>query len=126
MKLSSENVNEVFRDCLFRDDEDTSNHLKVESVQMQIGFNPERLKENEDNIISMLECLPETFKKTGGGGMTFLNMCEDREGNQWASLHRTMDELVALGIGVEKISFCLPRDMWSVLPGGMPYVRVNI
>jgi len=57
--------------------------------------------------------------------MSFLNMCIDKNGNQWADLHRTMDELVALGIATGKLSFLIPREMWSILPGGMPYLIVN-
>jgi hypothetical protein len=44
------------------------------------------------------------FKKAGGGGMSFLNMC-NKDGNQWSDLHQTMDELVTMGIASEKHRF---------------------
>lgn len=124
MKLNSDNVHSTFMDCLFKDGEPTENHIVGEGVQMKIGFHPERLKDNETLIAEMLNDLPDSFQKTGGGGMSFLNMCEDKEGNQWADLHATMDELVALGNASGKLSFLMPRKMWSVLPGGMPYIVV--
>jgi hypothetical protein len=37
-----------------------------------------------------------------------------------------MDQLFTLGIAIEKVSFQLPREMWNVLPGGMPYLVVKI
>jgi len=73
----------------------------------------------------MLNQLPDDFKKSGGGGMSFLNICIDKEGNHWTDLHQTMDELVTMGIACQKAAFLMPREMWSVLPGGMPYVVLS-
>lgn len=110
--------------CLFKDGERTEIHIVGEGVQMKVGFHPERLKESEPIISEMLKDLPDSFQKTGGGGMSFLNMGEDKEGNQWADLHRTMDELVSLGNATGKTQFLMPKEMWDVLPGGMPYIVV--
>jgi len=125
MNLTAEKVHTTFMNCLFNEGEPTDNHKIGEGVMMKVGFNPERLKENEPAITEMLNDLPDEFKKTGGGGMSFLNMCNDKEGNQWADLHKTMDELVALGNATGKLSFLMPKEMWNVLPGGMPYLVVN-
>jgi len=125
MNLTAEKVHTTFMNCLFNEGEPTDNHKIGEGVMMKVGFNPERLKESEPAIIEMLNDLPDEFKKTGGGGMSFLNMCNDKEGNQWADLHKTMDELVALGNATGKLSFLMPKGMWNVLPGGMPYLVVN-
>lgn len=125
MNLTAEKVHTTFMNCLFNEGEPTDNYKIGEGVMMKVGFNPERLKESEPAIIEMLNDLPDEFKKTGGGGMSFLNMCNDKEGNQWADLHKTMDELVALGNATGKLSFLMPKEMWDVLPGGMPYLVVN-
>ena len=124
-KLNSENVHNTFMNCLFKDGEPTETHIVGEGVKVKVGFHPERLKECEPLIEEMLDGLPDNFKKTGGGGWTFLNMCQDKEENQWADLHQTVDELVALGTATKKLSFLMPREMWEVLPGGMPYLVVN-
>jgi hypothetical protein len=123
-RLSTERVKTIFMDCLFRDGEDTSNHVKAEGITTMVGFNPERLKGHEAEIVEMLNELPDTFKKSGGGGMSFLNACIDRHGNQWTSFHRTMEQLFQLGIASGKVELLLPRKMWAVLPGGMPYYLV--
>ena len=124
MTLTAENVSKVFTNCLFKDGEPTDNHLVGEGVTMKVGFHPDRLNESQPLIAEMLQDLPDSFQKKGGGGMSFLNMCQDKEGNQWADLHQTMDQLVCLGIATKTLSFLMPRDMWMVLPGGMPYLVV--
>jgi len=130
MKLTVENVNSVFTNCLFTEDEtqDTvliSRALVVEGVHLKVGYHPNRIQQNRENIISMLNCLPDSFKPEGGGGMSFLNMMEDKDGEQWTGLHQEMDKLVTLGLATQKLGFLMPREMWKVLPGGMPYVVVK-
>lgn len=125
MELTAQNVSETFRKCLFKDGEDTSNHVIGEGVMMKIGFHPERLKEKTQDIENMISCLHDNFKANIGGGWSFLNLCEDKNGNQWADMHQTMDELVCLGNAIGKINFLMPRELWKMFPGGMPYVVVK-
>jgi hypothetical protein len=125
MKLTAKNVEEVFKDCLFYDLEDTSNAVLVDGVTGKFGFNPDRLKEHEKNITSLLNGLPKEFKRDSGGGWSFLNACNDKDGNQWTGLHLIMEQLVVLGIATKKVEFTLPKDMWSILPGGMPYFTIE-
>lgn len=123
-RLSTTRVESIFMDCLFRDGEDTSNHVKAEGITTTAGFHPERLKGHEAEIVEMLGELPDEFKETGGGGMSFLNACNDKHGNQWTSYHRTMEQLFQLGIASGKAKLLMPRAMWGALPGGMPYYVV--
>jgi hypothetical protein len=125
MNLTAEKVHSTFMDCLFNDGENTEPHKIGIGVMMTVGFHPQRLQENESVIIEMLNDLPDTFKKEGGGGMSFLNMCQNKEDNQWADLHQTMDELVCLGNAIGKLSFLIPREVWHSLPGGVPYLVVS-
>ena len=125
-KLTAENVHNIFMNCLFTDDEPTDDYKHGEGVKLNVGFHPQRLAESTDNIIQMLEMLPDEFRKSGkGGGWSFLNMCFDKNKNQWADLHQTVDELLSLGIAIGKLEFLTPRDMWKVMPGGMPYIIYN-
>ena len=121
MKLTSENVHNTFMDCLFKDNENKDDHILVESLMFKIGFNPEHIKKNKQDIIEMLNYLPKNFKE----GWSFLKMCEDKDGNLWTGLHKTMNELLALGIAIDKLSFCFPRNVWPSLPGGMPYIMLK-
>jgi len=125
MKLTAENVNSVFIDCLFKDGEQTEDHVKVKGLVSTFGFHPERIKEHNEEIYSMLKQLPDSFQKDSGGGMSFLNACDDADGNQWTGLHQTMEQLVVLGIGIDKVKYCLSREMWKAFPGEMPYFVVE-
>ena len=125
MKLNAELVHTTFIECLFQDEESTENYKVGEGIQLKVGFNPEQLKDKETLIEELLKDLPLEFQKDSGGGMSFLNMCNDKNGNQWTGLHQEMDELVALGTATGKLSFLMPREMWNMLPGGMPYLVVN-
>lgn len=121
--LNDQRVEKVFLDCLFKEGEDTTNHVKAEGVERIVGFHPERLDSHKEEISTMLDELPDEFKKSGGGGMSFLNACNDKHGNQWTGLHLRMEQLFQLGVG--KVECLTPRAMWSMLPGRVPYYVVN-
>lgn len=126
MELTSENVETVLRDCLFeKDPSDLTKAIIAEGIVNKFGFDPERVQRHEEDILSMLRQLPKEFLKSGGGGMSFLNACNRTDGVQWTGLHRRMDELFCLGMAIKKVQYCLPRNMWSVFPGGMPYLTVD-
>ena len=123
MELTVENVEEVFKDFLFREGEDVTKAVKVAGIVHNYGFHPERLKSHFDDIDRFLNQLPDSFHERSGGGMSFLNMCDDKDGHQWGE-HLYMEQLVALGTGVSRVKYCMSRDMWTVFPGGMPYIVI--
>ena len=124
MKLTSKNVEEIFMNCL-AGDEKIPNTLIVEGITCSFGFDPQKIDKHKDDIYSMLKELPESFQVDGGGGMSFLNACDTKDGKQWTGLHQIMDNLFCLGIAIEKVGLCMPRAMWAALPGGMPYYMVK-
>lgn len=123
--LTADRVNSTFIDCLFKDGEDTSNYIAAEGITLTVGFHPDRLEKHRHEIHDMLSELPDEFKTSGGGGYTFLNACLDRHGNQWTGMHQTQEHLVQLGIAIGEVEYCLPREAWMALPGGMPYFMVK-
>jgi hypothetical protein len=132
-KLNAKRVNDIFMDCLFTDEElkrcptgIPENYLMVQGIVNDFGLHPERTESHREEIIELLKELPDEFHKDGGGGWSFMNACDDRHGNQWADEHREMEQLFALGIAIKKAKFQLPKPMWSALPGGMPYVVVDV
>ena len=122
--LTAKKVDTIFRDCLFKDGEDITNYIKAEGLVHPVGFNPERLESHKVEIRELLMELPTEFMKSGGGGWSALNMVMDKHGNQWAE-HINMEQLVQLGEATGLVTCQLPRDLWSALPGGMPYYVVN-
>ena len=122
--LTSEHVEQVFRNCLFNDGDDMRNHIKAEGIMLNVGFDPNKLSSHNEEIGMMLSELPAEFHQNRGGGMSFLNACYDKHGRQWTGEHRSMEQLFLLGLAAGKVKCLLPRDMWSALPGGMPYYVV--
>jgi len=123
--LSPQKVVTVYESCLFAEGEDTSDHVPAEGIMSTVGFHPGRLNAHAAEIAAMLLDLPDDFQADRGGGMSFLNACMDRHGRQWTGDHRTMDMLLQLGMAAGMARCLMPRDMWDVLPGGMPYYAVG-
>lgn len=124
-------VDRIVRACLYTDEELTASDssppdgaVLVEGIVSKIGFHPQRLEAHREEIRGLLGQMPKEFHKSKGGGMSALNMCNNREGRQWGE-HRDMDLLVVLGLGVGMVEYLMPREMWAVLPGGMPYILID-
>ena len=124
--LTAERVEYIFMDCLFKDDElPAEEYIPAPGITSSVGFHPERVESYKDEIAKMLGELPDEFQETGGGGMSFLNACNDKHGNQWTGMHETMEHLFQLGLAVGKVMCQMPREMWAILPCGMPYYVVR-
>ena len=124
--LSVDNVHNVFLSCLA---EGSASHptVTVQGIMATAHFAIAELELCKADIAGMLAQLPPPFqpvKSGGGGGWSFLNACNDKDNNLWTGDHRTMDMLFMLGIATGQAAWCMPRDDWLVLPGGMPYVAV--
>lgn len=124
-KLTSEKVHQIMLDSLY--DSESTNYddaILVEGITMNIGFNPVKLNSHYDEIIGLLNELPEQFHEEIGGGWSFLEACVDKNGNHWGE-HRNMEELFLLGMAIEKVIYLFPREMWCILPGGVPYLMIK-
>jgi hypothetical protein len=124
MKLTAENVNQVFQDCLFGEGDDTTNHVPAPGVMITVGFNPDKLFANTENVRTLLSQLPDEFGRTTGGGWSFLQACMTKAGEHWGE-HANIDQLLCLGLATGQVEYLMPRDMWAMFPGGMPYFLIN-
>lgn len=129
MKLTSENVEKVFLDCLFEDEsspeEREKSQIVVEGILNKYGFDLQKIGEHEDDISSMLKQLPKEFQEKTGGGWSFLNACNREDGEQWTGLHLNQEKLLTLGIAAGWAKIQLPRELWVAFPGGVPYFVVH-
>ncbi len=125
--INPEQVNIAFLDCLYTYDEGPTpaDAVIVDGIQQKFGFHPQRLESHRAQVLTWLLALPDQFLQSKGGGWSFLNACNDRNNEQWTGFHQRMDQLFSLGLGLGLVSYLMPRDMWEVLPGGMPYIVVN-
>jgi hypothetical protein len=127
-KLTCEAVHAVLRDVVFKGDElqdglIPENGVIVDGLITAYAFHPERVAAAKPQIDALLAELPGGFQQGQGGGWTFLNACDDKDGVHWGE-HRDMEVLICLGIAVGSASWML-KEMCEALPGGVPYVEVH-
>lgn len=122
--LNAERVEQLFDLCKSNGIQVTGGKV-VEGIMRKVHFDTAKLAEHKKEIGDMLADLPEQFQEKGGGGWSFLNACQTKEGERWTGMHVTMDKLVMLGIATGQAKFLLDRDLWAAFPGGMPYFAVQ-
>ncbi len=134
MDLTYNNLRDVTLDCLYRPEELPENPSKdnlpegavlSQGVMTTLVLHPERLESHREDIRSMLSQLDDSFMKSKGGGMSMLNMPFTKDGTQYGE-QRDADALFMLGQAIGCASFVLPREMWAMFPGGLPYVAVSL
>ena len=129
-KLTAERVTATIKSCLYDSDQLPTDGtapdgaILVAGITRKFGFDPGKVAQSTPVIAEILNELPEAFRADVGGGWSFLQACEDKHGDQWGE-HRNMEELFVLGIAADLAEFLLPREMWGVLPGGVPYIAVK-
>ena len=121
MALTADNVEKVFSEC---STSVRNNFIAIEGINNNYIFDKDKIDEYKSEIKNMIYQLPKSFMKDNGGGESFLNMCMREDGYQWTGLHVTMEKLMCLGIAAELCKYVVPREMWKVLPCGMPYIVV--
>lgn len=120
-KNMSELISKSFMECLFKEEEDTSDCVKVEGVTGNFALHLQRLEEQREIVTALLAELPAEFKK----GYTFLNICTNKNGVLWTGEHRICEQLIVMAIGLKLMDYCMPRQMWDILPDGVPYIIVK-
>lgn len=123
-KLTSSAVDILFRGCLVYNREDGRDSKLVEGIRTVFLFDPGKLSEKKEEIVAFLMELPESFREEKGGGWSFIQACMDKDGNHWGE-HTHIEQLMTLGMGIDKVEYLLPREMWHALPGCMPYFVIK-
>ncbi|HET6495945.1 MAG TPA: hypothetical protein VFH61_11345 [Thermoleophilia bacterium] len=136
MKLTAQTVSKTVSACLFTPEElvpgsngagyvAPEGAIVVHGITVNLGFHPERLEAQRSVVERLLGELPLGFRAEKGGGWSFLNACEDKHGNHWGE-HRDVELLFLLGEALGLARPMMPRAMWAMFPGGMPYYVVTL
>jgi len=126
LKLSPTNVEKIFRECLANTENyDAKGNTVIEGITFDFAVDNGKIKEATPEIKELLSQLPESFYEGTGGGWSFLQACNDNKGDLWTGEHRIMEQLMILGIATGHVKILMPKEMWSILPGGMPYFMVS-
>ncbi len=113
-----EQVDQIVLACLSGSEDEG---VVVKGIMRDFAFDEDKIAEHKEQIKTILDQMPDEFHKRTGGGWSFLNLCMTKAGHQWGE-HSNMEALIVLAIAAGYGQFQMPRDMWSSLPGGMPYV----
>jgi hypothetical protein len=138
--LTAENVERVFSECLHPvssrlvSANPLPQHVVVDDVAMTLiegivhkaYLKDDVLQEHRHEVAAWIRQLSPQFHADGGGGWSFLNLCNDAKGELWTGLHLTMEHLCMLAIGLNLASFMFPREMWDAFPGSVPYVVFTV
>lgn len=123
-RLTAENVERVFIACLGSQMDLEDGMVKVRGITFSAWLKKDALICHTNEITAMLEELPNQFHEREGGGYSMLYACRNKDGKVWGE-HPHVEQLIVLGIGIGRVKFPLPRNMWDTLPGGMPYFMVT-
>lgn len=133
--INAQDVHDTFIDCLFTEEEldevtpgeAPEGAVIAEGIVMKVGFHPCRLESHRTEVVTWLEALDRNFfveAEGGGGGWSFLQLPADANGDLWGQ-QQNAEQLMMLGVGLGLVTPLLPREMWSALPGGVPYLAVS-
>ena len=132
--LCVENVDRIFSDCLFRTHDEYDEYIKnngvvikvpsIQNPKVTVCFHPERLESHKQEIKSIILHLP--YELHLESGISFLDLCEDRDGNLWTGFHTEVEKLALLGMAIKTLVPLIPIQESHILPGGMPYFSVEI
>lgn len=124
MKLTSEAVSDIMKNCLSEVECDDASVKVVQGIVYSYAFKKSALLANAAKITDLLKQLPTGFMASQGGGMSFIYAAMDKDDNQWGE-QCNAEQLMCLGLAIDKVGYCLPREFWSALPGGVPYFYVK-
>ena len=127
-ELTGRRVEEVFRDCLFKEDElednkPTKDFTIATGVSSTAAFNTEKLNQYKGTINNMID---EVYSIETG--TPFTNLCLRKNENLWTGDQSTMDKLMILGFATEllEVPYNIPREKWrEIFDDGMPVVIKN-
>jgi hypothetical protein len=130
MDKISQKLNDIMFYVLFSSDEIVDNKppenaIIVEGITRKFCFHPERLSKKKEEVKEILREIPPEFHENTGGGYMFQKLCMDKNNRQWGE-HVDMELLCCLAIGLNLGKWVFPREIWKVLPGGLPYVCFNV
>lgn len=123
--LTAVRVRHIYAEA-FRGENVTVHAAKVTAWLCKHTLSDRVLYKYREDVIRMLLSLHPGARVDEQGGMSVAMMTYRGDKTQWTDDMSDIDKLIALGMALGLVSFCATRDRWHTLPGGLPYVRVEI
>lgn len=117
----AQTIHDAFMDCLCKsEDKNPDNQMVIEGITCKFALNPTRLETKRELVQQCINNLPTQFKE----GYTFMAMPMTKSGAQWGE-QANAQELLVMALGLNLMKYCFPKEYWSILPGGVPYVQTT-
>lgn len=113
-------IDQLMQSCLAKNQDDPD-IVVVDGILRKYGFNKVAIQAHREEIRELLNQMPAEFHRRTGGGSSFLNLCMTKDGVQWGE-HVNVEALICLGLASGMAQYAFPKEIWGLLPGGMPYV----
>lgn len=108
------------------DDETGAETVQVDGIVHAYLINKAKVETHEEEVRAWLAQMDPNFHRQTGGGWSFLNLCNTKDGVLWTGSHQTMEMLVCMGIALGLVRYSMPKELWAILPGGMPYIEIDL
>lgn len=107
-----------------KDEEMPQGCIFVRGLAHNFGFHPERLLDSAEDVRKILNAVVADEFMGAEGGWSFLNLVVGRNSEIWGN-QVDAEGLLCLALGLGWAEILVPRSMWQMMPGGVPYVRFN-
>ena len=128
--ISQERVSVIFRDCLLRRGEivkgkPTCPFVRVDGLTknfsgFRIAFSVNRLAGYSTELDTMLDLLPPEFHEGEGNGAPLKIACKLSGGGIWTDQLGYAEELILMGMAINRVELCLARGPEDTLLGQGP------
>lgn len=101
MKLTSEKLDEIRVDCMFKNKDEIDPNapaIRVDGPIHSVILLASGLEKHHEEIHEMLLELPDSYRQGYGGGSSLIEAFHDRHGNVWAPHIMYIEELILIGI----------------------------
>ena len=105
--------------------EDATTGTVIRGIAHSFAVDVDAVEPYRDVIKGWITDLPSEFLAEGGGGWSFLNLCQSKDGDLWGQ-HRDCEALFVLASSIGLAKVLLPPELWSALPGGVPYLAFTL
>lgn len=118
-------TNEEIRELDIRADNLPPDGIVVQGITNKFLLNPTRLEHHRNQVRQWITELPTEFQKGQGGGWSFLQLPMRADGKQWGE-QMDAQALYVLSNALGYAKFCLDKEFWAAMPGGMPYIEFDL
>ncbi|MGZ3773013.1 MAG: hypothetical protein ACXVCY_04505 [Pseudobdellovibrionaceae bacterium] len=116
-------VNSIFHKCVV-----SHGGKLIQGYTVDVMVDTECVSKYKSELINLISQVDKKFlvdsTEPEAGGYTMLGLTRNALGEEWFD-YPTAERFVIICMAIGKAKYCFPRERWSELLGGVPYVVFN-